>query len=34
MYQYRGKLLTKAEFDKTMEEESKDRSRFMGPDNN
>lgn len=34
MYQYRGKLLTKAEFDQAMEEERKDRSRFMGPDNN
>ena len=34
MYQYRGKLLTKTEYDKAMEAEQKDKSRFMGPDNN
>ena len=34
MYQYRGKLLTKTEYDKAIEEDQKDRSRFMGPDNN
>ena len=34
MYQYRGKLLTKAEYDKAIDAEQKDKSRFMGPDNN
>src|SRR4051794_28966841 len=34
MYQYRGKLLTKTEYDKAISEEQSDRTRFMGPDNN
>jgi hypothetical protein len=34
MYQYRGKLLMKAEYDKAIKEEQSDRTRFMGPDNN
>jgi hypothetical protein len=34
MYQYRGKLLTKTEYDKAIDAEQKDKSRFMGPDNN
>jgi hypothetical protein len=34
MYQYRGRLLTKSEYDKAMEEEHHDKTRFMGPDNN
>jgi hypothetical protein len=34
MFQYRGKLLTKAEYDQAMEAEAKDKSRFMGPENN
>lgn len=34
MYQYRGKLLTKTEYDAAITAEQKDRSRFMGPDNN
>jgi hypothetical protein len=34
MYQYRGKLLTKTEYDNAIDAEQKDKSRFMGPDNN
>jgi hypothetical protein len=34
MYQFRGRLLTKAEYDRAIAEEQKDQSRFMGPDNN
>lgn len=34
MFQYRGRLLTKAEYDQATAEEQKDRTRFMGPDNN
>ena len=34
MYQYRGKLLTKSEYDKAMDEEHHDKTRFMGPENN
>jgi len=34
MYQYRGKLLTKTEYDAAITAEQKDKSRFMGPDNN
>ncbi|SRR5258706_10537220 len=34
MYQYRGKLLTKTEYDAAISAEQKDRTRFMGPDNN
>src|SRR5258706_7777948 len=34
MYQYRGKLLPKAKYDKAIKEEQSDRTRFMGPDNN
>lgn len=34
MYQYRGKLLTKSDYDKAMTAEQNDRTRFMGPDLN
>jgi hypothetical protein len=34
MFQFRGKLLTKAEYDKAVADELKDTSRFMGPANN
>ena len=34
MYQYRGRLLTKSEYDKAIKEEQSDRTRFMGPDMN
>ena len=34
MYQYRGKLLTKGDYDKAIAAEQNDRTRFMGPDTN
>jgi len=34
LFQYRGKLLTKPEYDQAMKDEATDRTRFMGPDNN
>ncbi|MDB5321369.1 MAG: hypothetical protein JWN40_3000 [Phycisphaerales bacterium] len=34
MYQYRGRLLIKSEYDKAILAEQNDRTRFMGPDNN
>jgi hypothetical protein len=34
MYQYRGKLLTKSEYDQAKKDEANDQTRFMGPANN
>jgi hypothetical protein len=34
VYQYRGKLLSKAEYDRQVAEDAKDKTRFMGPENN
>ncbi len=34
MYQFRGKLLTKAEYDQAMKDQEKDRTRFQTPDSN
>jgi hypothetical protein len=34
MFQYRGKLLSKSDYDKAIIAEQNDRTRFMGPDTN
>jgi hypothetical protein len=34
MFQYRGRLLTKGEYDQAMKAEQNDHTRFMGPDVN
>lgn len=33
MFQYRGRLMTKSEYDKTIAEDAKDTSKFMGDNN-
>jgi hypothetical protein len=34
MYQYRGRLLTKAQYEQAMKDQEKDRTRFQTPDSN